>query len=50
MDKFKSAESWMMKQDFLETIVKRLKARKIEATGVDSGYKALEFLDNMTLM
>jgi two-component system OmpR family response regulator len=33
-------------QDFLETILKRLKARKIEVTGVDSGYKALEFLDN----
>jgi two-component system OmpR family response regulator len=33
-------------QDFLETILKRLKARKIEVTGVESGYKALEFLDN----
>ena len=32
-------------QDFLETILKRLKARKIEVTGVESGYKALEFLD-----
>ncbi|MBM4301005.1 MAG: response regulator [Deltaproteobacteria bacterium] len=31
--------------DFLETIIKRLKARKIEVAGVDSGYKALEFLD-----
>ena len=31
-------------QDFLETILKRLKARKIEVTGVESGYKALEFL------
>jgi two-component system, OmpR family, response regulator len=30
--------------DFLETILKRLKARKIEVTGVESGYKALEFL------
>ncbi len=28
-------------QDFLETILKRLKARKIEVTGVESGYKAL---------
>ena len=33
-------------QDFLETILKRLKARKIEVTGVESGYKALEFLDS----
>jgi len=33
-------------QDFLETILKRLKARKIEVAGVDSGYKALEFLDD----
>jgi two-component system OmpR family response regulator len=32
-------------QDFLETIVKRLKTRGIEVAGVDSGYKALEFLD-----
>jgi two-component system, OmpR family, response regulator len=32
-------------QDFLETILKRLKARKIEVTGVETGYKALEFLD-----
>jgi DNA-binding response OmpR family regulator len=31
-------------QDFLETILKRLKARKIEVTGVESGHKALEFL------
>lgn len=31
-------------QDFLETIIKRLKARKIEVTGVESGYQALEFL------
>jgi DNA-binding response OmpR family regulator len=28
--------------DFLETIVKRLKARKIEVTGVESGFKALD--------
>jgi DNA-binding NtrC family response regulator len=32
-------------QDFLETILKRLKARKIEVAGVESGYQALEFLD-----
>ena len=32
-------------QDFLETIIKRLKARKIEVNGVESGYKALELLD-----
>jgi two-component system OmpR family response regulator len=32
-------------QDFLETIIKRLKTRGIEVAGVDSGYKALEFLD-----
>jgi len=31
--------------DFLETIVKRLKVRGIDATGVESGYKALEVLD-----
>lgn len=31
--------------DFLETIIKRLKARGIEVAGVDSGLKALEFLD-----
>src|SRR4030043_1080661 len=31
-------------QDFLETILKRLKARKIEVTGVESGQKALELL------
>ena len=30
--------------DFLETIVKRLKARKIEVTGAESGFKALELL------
>jgi two-component system OmpR family response regulator len=33
-------------QDFLETIIKRLKARSIDVTGVESGYKALEVLDN----
>jgi two-component system OmpR family response regulator len=33
-------------QDFLETILKRLKARKIEVTGVESGRQALEFLDD----
>mgnify|MGYP006268894821 CR=1 FL=1 len=32
--------------DFLETIVKRLQARKIDVTGVESGYQALEVLDN----
>ena len=31
--------------DFLETIVKRLKARNIDVNGVESGYKALEALD-----
>jgi two-component system OmpR family response regulator len=31
--------------DFLETIVKRLQARGIEVTGVESGYQALEVLD-----
>ncbi|GKT08836.1 sigma-54 dependent transcriptional regulator [Desulforhabdus sp. TSK] len=31
--------------DFLETIVKRLKRRKVDATGVDSGKKALEILE-----
>jgi DNA-binding NtrC family response regulator len=30
--------------DFLETIIKRLKARKIEVTGGESGQKALELL------
>jgi len=30
--------------DFLETIVKRLQARNIKASGVDSGPKALELL------
>jgi len=33
-------------QDFLETIIKRLKTRGIEVAGVESGYKALEFVDN----
>jgi DNA-binding response OmpR family regulator len=31
--------------DFLETIVKRLQARGIEVIGVESGYQALEVLD-----
>ena len=31
--------------DFLETIVKRLKARSIDVNGVESGYKALEILE-----
>lgn len=31
-------------QDFLETIVKRLKARAIDVTGVESGYQALEVI------
>jgi two-component system, OmpR family, response regulator len=31
--------------DFLETIVKRLHRRKIKATGVNSGKKALEILE-----
>jgi DNA-binding response OmpR family regulator len=30
--------------DFLETIVKRLKARNIQVTGVESGVKALEII------
>lgn len=33
-------------QDFLETIVKRLKRRKIQATGVGSGKQALEILQH----
>ena len=33
-------------QDFLETIIKRLKARSIDVTGVESGYKALEILES----
>lgn len=32
--------------DFLETIVKRLRRRKIDATGADSGKRALELLEN----
>jgi two-component system OmpR family response regulator len=31
--------------DFLETIVKRLKRRQVDATGIDSGIKALELLE-----
>jgi two-component system, OmpR family, response regulator len=31
--------------DFLETIVKRLQRRKIDATGIESGLKALELLE-----
>jgi two-component system OmpR family response regulator len=33
-------------EDFLETIVKRLKARGIDVTGAESGYKALELIDD----
>lgn len=33
--------------DFRETIVKRLKARKIQAEGAGSGVQALEILKNM---
>ena len=32
--------------DFLETIIKRLRARNIEVSGVESGYLALEALDS----
>ena len=32
--------------DFLETIVLRLQRRKIDATGVDGGKKALEIVEN----
>jgi two-component system OmpR family response regulator len=32
--------------DFLETIVMRLRRRKIDASGVDSGIKALEIVEN----
>ncbi len=32
--------------DFLETIVMRLQRRKIDATGVDGGKKALEIVEN----
>ncbi len=31
--------------DFLETMVKRIRARNIEVSGVESGYLALEALD-----
>ncbi len=31
--------------DFLETIVKRLKRRKVDATGIDSGTRALDLLE-----
>ena len=31
--------------DFLETIVKRLRARDVDVSGVESGYLALEALD-----
>jgi DNA-binding response OmpR family regulator len=31
--------------DFLETIVKRIRARNVEVSGVESGYLALEALD-----
>jgi DNA-binding response OmpR family regulator len=33
-------------EDFLETIVKRLQARSIEVTGAESGYKALELIND----
>ena len=32
--------------DFLETMVKRIRARNIEVSGVESGYLALEALDS----
>jgi len=32
--------------DFLETIIKRLQRRKIDACGVDGGKKALEIVEN----
>src|SRR5512144_454841 len=34
--------------DFLETIVKRLRARSIDVTGVESGIKALEVLESVS--
>jgi DNA-binding response OmpR family regulator len=34
--------------DFLETIVKRLRARSIDVTGVESGIKALEVLEKVS--
>jgi DNA-binding response OmpR family regulator len=33
-------------EDFLETIVKRLQARNIEVTGAESGYQALELIND----
>ena len=36
-------------QDFLETIIKRLKARKIEVTGAESGQKALDLIDSQDM-
>jgi len=33
-------------EDFLETIVKRLQARSIEVIGAESGYKALELIND----
>jgi two-component system OmpR family response regulator len=33
-------------EDFLETIVKRLRARGIQVTGAESGYKALELIED----
>lgn len=33
-------------EDFLETILKRLKTRGVDVTGAESGYKALELMDN----
>ncbi len=32
--------------EFLDTLVKRMKRRSVEATGVGSGLEALDFLDN----
>jgi two-component system OmpR family response regulator len=32
--------------DFLDAIIKRLKARQVEVAGAESGYKALELLGN----
>jgi DNA-binding NtrC family response regulator len=33
-------------EDFLETIVKRLRARGIQVAGAESGYKALELIED----
>ena len=33
--------------DYLETIVKRLRARDVDVSGVESGYLALEALDSL---